>query len=94
MSKAGVKFEVIKDQLMQDELFKDEYEKLRPRYEVISQIIEARNELHMTQAELAEKVGTQKSNISRFESGSYNPTLDFLSKIAKSVGKEVHIELR
>jgi len=94
MSKAGVKFNVIKEQLMKDEEFKAEYEKLKPRYEVISQIIEVRNIQHITQEELALRVGTQKSNISRFESGSYNPSLDFLIKIAKSLGKEVHIEIR
>ena len=32
----------------------------------------------MTQEVLAERVGTKKSNISRFESGRYNPSLDFL----------------
>ena len=94
MSKAGVKFNVIKEQLMKDEEFKAEYEKLKPRYEVISQVIEVRNVQHITQEELALRVGTQKSNISRFESGSYNPSLDFLIKIAKSLGKEVHIEIR
>lgn len=94
MSKAGVKFNVIKEQLMKDEEFKAEYEKLKPRYEVISQIIEVRNVQHITQEELALRAGTQKSNISRFESGSYNPSLDFLIKIAKSLGKEVHIEIR
>ena len=94
MNKAGVKFDEIKDQLMKDEDFKAEYEKLKPRYEVISQIIEARNEQNITQEELALRVGTQKSNISRFESGTYNPSLDFLIKISKSLGKEMHIELK
>ena len=37
MSKAGVKFSEIKDLLMKDEEFKSEYEKLKPRYDVISQ---------------------------------------------------------
>lgn len=94
MSNAGVKFDVIKEQLMKDEEFKAEYEKLKPRYEVISQIIEARNAKQITQEELALRVGTQKSNISRLESGIYNPSLDFLVKVAKGLGKEVHIELR
>ncbi len=94
MSKAGVKIDVINKQLMKDEEFKAEYERLKPRYEVISQIIEARNAQHITQEELALRMGTQKSNISRFESGSYNPSLDFLIKIAKSLGKEVRIEIK
>ena len=94
MSKSGVKFHVVKEKLMKDEEFKIEYDKLRPRYEVISQIIEIRNQQKITQEELALRVGTQKSNISRLESGSYNPSLDFLVKVAKSLGKEIYIEIR
>ena len=93
MSKAGVKFEEIEAILMKDEEFRTEYEKLKPRYEVISQIIEARSEKNITQGELAKLAGTQKSNISRLESGNYNPSLDFLIKIAKCLGKEIKITL-
>ena len=93
MNKAGVNFEKIHNRLMQDEEFKAEYEKLKPRYELIAQIIDARNKMNMTQEELALRAGTQKSNISRFESGSYNPSLDFITKIARSLGKEIHISL-
>lgn len=93
MSKAGVKFEDIKARLMKDEEFKAEYEKLKPRYELIAQIIDVRNQLNITQEELALRVGTQKSNISRFESGAYNPSLDFVTKIARSLGKEIHITI-
>ena len=94
MSKAGVKIDEIKAKLLKDDEFKEEYDKLKPRYEVISQIIEARKTMHITQEELAKKAGTRKSNISRLESGSYNPSLDFLIKIAKSLGKEIHVEIR
>ena len=84
MSKAGEKLSKMKEYLMKDEEFKAEYEKLKPRYDIISQIIEARADNNITQRELALLTGTQKSNISRFESGSYNPSLDFLIKIAHS----------
>lgn len=94
MSKAGIKLEIIKEQLMKDKEFQAEYDKLKPRYELVSQIIEARKEQNITQEELALRVGTQKSNISRLESGSYNPSLDFLVKVAKSLGKDIHIQIR
>lgn len=93
MSRASEKFEVIKEKLLQDAEFKYEYERLKPRYEVISQIIEARSEKNLTQEELAKMVGTQKSNISRLESGTYNPSLDFLIKVAKCLGKEIRVTL-
>lgn len=91
---AGVKFNDIKAKLMEDVEFEEKYNRLKPRYELISQIIEARKSMEMTQEELAKRAGTRKSNISRLESGSYNPSLDFLIKIAKSLGKDVHIEIR
>lgn len=94
MSKAGVKFSEVKDLLMKDAEFKSEYEKLKQRYDVISQIIEERDKQKITQEELALRVGTQKSNISRLESGTYNPSLDFLIKVAHSLGKEMQIVLK
>ena len=44
--------------------------------------------------ERVEEVGTQKSNISRLESGAYNPSLDMLIKIAHSLGREVQVTLK
>ncbi len=93
MSKAGISFEEMKSDMLKDGEFKIEYEKLKPRYEAIEQIIRARKEQNITQAELAKRVGTQKSNISRLESGNYNPSLDFLTKIAESLGKKISVTL-
>lgn len=94
MSNAGAKFDDIKAMLMKDKEFKDEYDRLKPRYDIISQIIDERAKQSITQEELALRVGTQKSNISRLESGTYNPSLDFLVKIAHSLGKEMQIILK
>ena len=94
MSKAGVKFSEVKELLVKDKEFKIEYERLKPRYDIISQIIEARVSQNITQEELALRVGTQKSNISCLESGTYNPSLDFLVKVAKGLGKEVRVILK
>lgn len=63
-------------------------QQLTPRYEVVQQLKDARKAQDMTQEVLAERVGTKKSNISRFESGKYNPSLDFLIKVAGSLGKQ------
>ena len=79
---------------MQDTEFCKEYKALEPQYEIIKQIIKERNEQNLTQKELAQIVGIKQSNISRLESGDYNPTLEFLQKIAQGLGKELHIEFR
>lgn len=94
MNKAGIPFEQIKRDLLVDGEFRIEYEKLQPRYEAIRQIIVARKEQNITQAELAKRVGTQKSNISRLESGNYNPSLDFLAKVAEALGKGLTVQIK
>lgn len=63
------------------------------RYEVVEQLKNARRSQNVTQEMLAERVGTKKSNISRFESGKYNPSLDFLIKVAEGLGKRIHIRI-
>lgn len=94
MSRAGISFSEMKTTMLKDDEFRAEYEKLKPRYEAIEQIIRARKEQNMTQSELAKRVGTQKSNISRLESGNYNPSLDFLTKVAESLGKSLVVQLK
>ena len=48
----------------------------------------------MTQKQLAEKVGTKQSSIARLESGNYNPSLQFLQKVANALGKQLTFGLR
>ena len=73
---------------------KDVDKQLAPRYEVVEQLKEVRKAQHVTQEVLAERVGTKKSNISRLESGNYNPSLDFLIRVADSLGKQIQIRIR
>ena len=63
------------------------------RQESASQLRQVRKEQGMTQERLAEKVGTRKSNISRLESGRYNPSLDFLEKVAGGLGREIEVKV-
>lgn len=63
------------------------------RKEIIAQLVEARLEKGITQAELARLIGTQRSNICRLESGAQNPTLDMLLKITAALGKDITLFL-
>jgi transcriptional regulator with XRE-family HTH domain len=84
----------VEAQFLSDPEIRAEYEALRPHYEVVAQIIKARSERGLTQEALAELTGIARCNISRLESGAYNPSLDFLTRVAKGLGMEVHIEFR
>ena len=52
-----------------------------------------RKELGLTQSELGIRAGISQPNITRFESGNYNPSLEFLVKIAGAMGKKVIVTL-
>lgn len=69
-------------------------DELQKRKEIIAQIVEARLESGISQAKLAQMIGTQRSNICRLESGAQNPTLDMLLKITSALGKDITVFLK
>ena len=74
-----------KKQLLKDKEVKKAYDNLAPEFAIADAVIEKRLEKGLTQSELAQKVGTKQSAISRLESGNYNPSITFLEKIAKAL---------
>ncbi len=71
--------------MLQDPEILREYTKLEPEFELARTLIQKRLDRNMTQAALAKKVGTHQAAIARLESGSYNPTVKQLEKIAKAL---------
>ena len=71
---------------------RDEFE-LKAQYFVISEILkEARREANLTQQQLAEKVGTKKSYISRLENGKCDIQLSTLYRIFEDgLGKKISL---
>lgn len=89
----GVAYEeLLKDALRNPDV-KREYDSMAALYSLIKQVVRARKEQGITQGELAEKMGTKQSSISRLESGDYNPSLEFIQKAAEALGKTVEIKL-
>lgn len=79
-----------KEALKDPEVYKH-YMDLELEYNIAVAVIEKRLEKGMTQAELAKKIGTKQSAISRLESGSYNPSVNFLEKVAKALDSDLKI---
>ena len=84
--------EHIKEQMKNPE-FAKEYEALGEEYEIVRQIIRARIAAGLTQKELAERIGTQQSNVSRIENGNSNPSMAVLKRIAEATGTKLHVAL-
>jgi predicted transcriptional regulator len=70
-----------------------ELQKNELEYQLISEVIKARIEKNITQKDLATLIGTKQSNISRFENGNANPSIEFLKKIADALDKTIEIHL-
>lgn len=82
-------YEHFKERMLKDKEIRDEYERLGPEYEVAEMIIRKRLESGLSQSDFAKKIGTKQSAISRLESGSYNPSIAFLGKVAKALGMKL-----
>lgn len=74
-------------ELSQDKEFKQEYEQEQTKLDIAVQVMMLREELNMTQREMASLVGKPQSTIARIENGSMNPSIKVLSEIAERTGK-------
>ena len=63
------------------------------RKEVIEQYIACRKKRKMTHEELARRTGISRPNISRFESGNYNPSLEMMVRLAAALDMTVSVRL-
>ena len=68
-------------------------ELITERQRIVSELTEARLASGISQQELAKRIGTQKPNISRLESGQINISLDTMLKYAAALNKDVSIDL-
>lgn len=78
---------------MQDPAFAAEYDALEAQYTFAKLVISARIQQGMTQAELAERVGTSQANISKLEHGGLNPSFEMAQRIADGLGKKLKVSL-
>lgn len=74
--------------------FKKAREEVDFEFQLLDVIITKRIKNGLTQKQLAEKVGTKQSAIARFESGQYNPSLNFVSKLSKALDLRLQVNPR
>ncbi len=89
-----ISFQEHKKKLLADPEVKKYYDALEPEYQLIRSIIDKRLKKKLSQAQLAKKVGTRQSAISRLESGESNPSFKFLQKVARALDSGLHISFR
>jgi ribosome-binding protein aMBF1 (putative translation factor) len=80
-----------KKEQLKDELIRRKYEELHTEFMIAEAIIGERLKKGLTQSELAKKVGTKQSAISRLESGQSKPSIAFLEKVAQALDLKLRV---
>lgn len=88
----GRKMSELKQSLLQDEAFCEEYNRLEEEFALAAQLIDARHSANLTQADVARKMGTTQSVVARLESGGL-PSLRSLKRYAQAVSKKIEIRV-
>lgn len=88
----GKSFRETLQQQMADPEFKREWDALEPEFQVVRAMLDARREKNLTQKDLAEITGITQADISRLESGTANPSLKTLQRIAEGLGMKIKLE--
>jgi len=74
---------------------KAEYAKLDEEFSLLDEFLKARSSADITQAEVADRIGTTQSAVARLESGKgkHSPSLATLQKYAHALGCRLELRL-
>ena len=88
--------ELVNKALKNDDVRK-EYEALEPEFNLLREMLKARNDAGLSQADVAKLMGTKAPAITRLESsltsGVHSPSIATLKKYAEAVGCQLDIKL-
>ena len=86
----------LKEKMLSNLEVKAEYDSLEKEFSLFEELLKARTVAGLTQAQVAERMGTKTPAIARLESGGGNkkhsPSLSTLQKYAQAV--DCHVEIR
>lgn len=74
---------------------KTEYDRLDEEFQFLDEFLKARTAAGVTQAEVAERIGTTQSAVARLESGrgKHSPSIATLEKYAHALGCRLELRL-
>jgi predicted transcriptional regulator len=88
-----IPFDKFKTRLLADPKVRREYEALAPEFEISAELLRARLRAGLSQAELAERMGTSQSAIARLESGQTLPSTKTLLRFAEATRSRIQVRL-
>lgn len=83
----------LKGRLLEDPETRAEYEGMEGEYAIARELIAARTRAGLSQAQVAERMGTSQSTIARLESGRALPSLRTLDRYARATGSRTVVRL-
>lgn len=83
-----------KKQLLKNPEFKKALNEVEPEFQIAKALIEARIKKGLSQKELAERLHTKQSVISRVENAKTTPSLSFLKRAAQSLNVSFQVQIR
>lgn len=84
----------LKQRALNNSEVKAEYDGLESEFNLIDKLLTMRTNAGLTQAQVAERMKTQKSNISRLERGNANPSWATLLKYAHACGFDLSLKMQ
>jgi transcriptional regulator with XRE-family HTH domain len=90
-----LKHEEVKSQALERPDVKAEYERLDEEFALLDEFLKARAAAGVSQAQVAERMGTTQSVVARLESGhgKHSPSLATLRKYAQALGCRLDLRL-
>lgn len=89
-----MKWEDFEKELFKQPGFKEAQEETRLEYEIARALIKARIEKGLTQAEIAKRMKTKQSVISRVENARTIPSLSFLKRLAQVLNASLQVKFK
>lgn len=78
-------------EMAEDPEYRLAYEALEEEFALVNEMIKARARSRLSQAEIASRMGTTESAVSRLESGRVKPSTRTLERYARATGHKLHI---
>jgi DNA-binding XRE family transcriptional regulator len=98
MTKSKLPHEQLVKKMLKNPEVKQEVDRLnKEEFGILDQILAARKAAGLTQAQIAERMGTKAPSVARLESslasGKHSPSLNTIRKYAQALGKKVELRL-
>lgn len=84
----------LKKKWLKDEKVKAAYEEHSLEFAIAKKLLTERVKAHLTQEDIAKKMGTTQSVVARIESGSRLPSMKTIERYANALGKVPEIRFR